>query len=199
MESEIYYCVHYSQSLVTTLSYTLSSYTFKLKFNIIISSTPRSSKLVSSCKSLPIETLCTSAGEPMALLSACRCGKVSLTRGIHFCPLFPLSDQRLYIVNICIYSHIWPRRECIWITVAINIFTQTESGAKCLLDIYYWSAGQAVTGRIHDTGQKDLHSYFQTGSSSSPSYFHIFFLIAFLEKDFIWNIIIVLYFNCIMH
>lgn len=44
MESEIYYCVRYSQSLVTTLSYTLSSYAFKINFNIILSSTPRSSK-----------------------------------------------------------------------------------------------------------------------------------------------------------
>jgi len=162
---------------------------------------PRSSKVVSSFQSLPIETLYTSAGEPMALVSACPCGKVSLARGIYFCPicLFPLSDQLLHIVNICIYSHIWPRRDCIWITVATNIFTQIGSGAKCWLDIYHWSAGQAVTGRIRDTWQNDLHSYFQTGSSSSPSYFHIFFLIAFLEKDFIWNIIIVLYFNCIMH
>jgi hypothetical protein len=44
MESEIYYCVHYSQSLITTLSYTLSSYAFKINFNIILSSKPRSSK-----------------------------------------------------------------------------------------------------------------------------------------------------------
>jgi hypothetical protein len=31
---------------------------------------------------------------------------------------------------------------------------------------------------------------FETGSSSSPSYCHIFFLIAFFEEDFIRNIII---------
>ena len=36
---------------------------------------------------------------------------------------------------------------------------------------------------------------FQIGSSSSPIYFHIFFLIAFLEEAFIRNIIIILYMN----
>ena len=30
MESEIYYCVHHSQSLIATLSYTLSFYAFKI-------------------------------------------------------------------------------------------------------------------------------------------------------------------------
>jgi hypothetical protein len=45
MESEIYYRVHYSQSLVTTLSYTLLSYAFKINFNVILSLTPISSKL----------------------------------------------------------------------------------------------------------------------------------------------------------
>jgi len=47
----------------------------------------------------------------------------------------------------------------------------------------------AVTGRILDIGQYVLQTYFQTGSSSSPSYFHIFLLIAFFEEDFIRNII----------
>ena len=39
-------------------------------------------------------------------------------------------------------------------------------------------------------GQNVLQSSFQTGSSSSHSYVHIFFLIAFIEEDFIKHIII---------
>jgi hypothetical protein len=49
-----------------------------------------------------------------------------------------------------------------------------------------------VTGQIHDIGQNVLQSYFQTGSSSSSRYFHIFFLIASLEEAFIRDIIILL-------
>jgi len=41
-------------------------------------------------------------------------------------------------------------------------------------------------------GLNDLQAYFQTGSSNSPGYFHIFFLIVFLEENFIRNIIIIL-------
>jgi len=33
------------------------------------------------------------------------------------------------------------------------MFTQNESGGKCLLHIYHWGAGPEVTGRIRDTGQ----------------------------------------------
>jgi len=56
-------------------------------------------------------------------------------------------------------------------------------------------AGLAVNGRIRDTGQNVLQSSFEIGSSRSPSYCHIFFLIAFLEEAFIRNIIIILYIN----
>ena len=41
--------------------------------------------------------------------------------------------------------------------------------------------------------------FFQTGSSSNPSYFHVFFLIAFLEEDFINNIIIIACINCTIY
>jgi len=57
-----------------------------------------------------------------------------------------------------------------------------------------------VTGPIRDIGQNDLQSSFQTasGSSSSHSYRHIFFLIAFLEEAFISNLIIILHSNYII-
>jgi len=46
-----------------------------------------------------------------------------------------------------------------------------------------------VSGGIRDIGENILQSSFQTGSSSSsPSYFQIFFLIAFLDGAFIRNI-----------
>jgi hypothetical protein len=46
-----------------------------------------------------------------------------------------------------------------------------------------------VTERIRDVGQNVLQSSVQTVSSSSHSYCHIFFLIAFIEDAFIRNII----------
>ena len=79
-----------------------------------------------------------------------------------------------------------------------NIFTQIGSGAQCWLDIYHWVADLAVTGRIHVTGRKVSQSSFQTESSSSSSYCHIIFLIAFLEKDFIRNIVIILWISYII-
>jgi hypothetical protein len=56
--------------------------------------------------------------------------------------------------------------------------------------IYHRCDGMAVTGRIRDIGQNVLQSAFETGSSSSPSYCHMFLLIAFLEEGFIRSIII---------
>jgi hypothetical protein len=66
-----------------------------------------------------------------------------------------------------------------------NILAQIGSCAKCWLDIYHRGVDLAVTGRTRDVGQKVLHSSFQTGSSSSSSYFQIFFRIGFLEEVFI--------------
>jgi len=57
-----------------------------------------------------------------------------------------------------------------------NSFTQLWICAKYLLEIYQWGVGLVVTGRIDDI---------QRVSSISPSHFHIFFLITFLEKVFI--------------
>jgi len=64
-----------------------------------------------------------------------------------------------------------------------------KSGAVQIVhNIYHWGASLAVTGPIRDIGQNVLQFSFQTRSSSSPTYFHIFFLIAFLEEVFVRNI-----------
>jgi hypothetical protein len=95
--------------------------------------------------------------------------------------LFLSPDQHLYIVkNMCLYTDIWLRAN--YINYRCCILTQIVSGAKCRLDIYHWGAGLAVTGRKRDTVQNVLQFSFQTGSSSSPRYFHIFFLVVFLEE-----------------
>jgi hypothetical protein len=118
--------------------------------------------------------------------------------------LYLLLDQRLCGVNnICIYTHIWLRRDCITNYLCYQIIQRVKhlytirSGAKCWLDIYHWGASLAVNGRIGDIRQNVMKSL-QTGSSSKPSCFHIFFLIAFLEEAFSRNIIIVLYINYII-
>jgi len=64
-----------------------------------------------------------------------------------------------------------------------------RSGAVQSVDyIYHWGASLAVTGPIRDTGQNVLQFSFHTESSSSPTYFHIFFLIALLAEVFVRNI-----------
>jgi hypothetical protein len=105
-------------------------------------------------------------------------------------------DQRLYIVkSMCIYTHIWLRRDCVWITGDTNnTASETflhKSGAARSVDwiFYHWGYGLVVTGRIRDIGQKVLqYFFFQKGSSSSPSYCHIFILITFLDLAFVRNI-----------
>ena len=64
------------------------------------------------------------------------------------------------------------------------------------MDIYHWVTGRAVTGRIRDIGQNVLQPPFQTGSSSSPTFFPISFLTALLEEAFISNVITALHINC---
>jgi len=68
---------------------------------------------------------------------------------------------------------------------------------RCEVLTGYLSLGAALTviGRIRDIGLNVLKSSFQTGSSSGTIYFHVFFLIAFLEEAFIRNIIIRQLFN----
>jgi hypothetical protein len=60
------------------------------------------------------------------------------------------------------------------------------------LDIYPWGTGLALTERIHDIGQKFYSLLFKQEVVATPSYFQIFFLIAFLDEAFIINIIIIL-------
>ena len=111
--------------------------------------------------------------------------------------LISLPDQRVYILkNTCIYTHTYLTVYTLYmnyryyqIKLQWNILTQIGSSAKCWLDIYHWGAGLEVSGSIQDIGKKVSQSPFQTGSSSSPSHFQIFFLIAFLEEALITNII----------
>ena len=108
-----------------------------------------------------------------------------------FSKKFLLPNQRLCSVKnvcvcVCIYIY---TSDCIWITFGAkrncewHIVAQIVRGAKCLLDIHHWGAGLAVTGRLRDIGQSVLQP-FQTGSSSSPNYCHIFFIIIMLDGAF---------------
>jgi hypothetical protein len=100
-----------------------------------------------------------------------------------FCP------ARVSILRrTCVYIHI---SDCVEIVFEIlllpnNTASETflhQSGAVQSVGwIYRWATGLAVTGQIGDIGQNVLQPCFQTGSSSNPSYFHIFFLIAFLKE-----------------
>jgi len=126
-------------------------------------------------------------------------GKMCLARGIHCCPnflKFLLPDQSLCIVNnICAYIHTSDCVQTVYELLSLpnntavkHFYTNRE---WCKVYIYCWEAGFAVTGWIHDIGQKVLQYSFETGSSSSShSYCWILFLMAFLEEAFIRNVII---------
>ena len=57
--------------------------------------------------------------------------------------------------------------------------------------IYHWGTSLVVMEQIHDIGQYIIQYSFYAGSNSSSIYFHIFFLITFLNRAFIRNIIII--------
>jgi len=65
------------------------------------------------------------------------------------------------------------RRDWLWISVVIkqywewNIFTRIGKGAKGWLDIYYWDAGLAVTGRVRNIEKNVLQSFFKQEVESS--------------------------------
>jgi hypothetical protein len=136
-------------------------------------------------------------GAGLAILRHAK-GLFTSRTAIHCCPDFYIHFARpasLYCEHF-IYTHIRLLRDymnylCFQITLRVKtFFTQIGSGAKCWLDICHCGAGLAVTDRIPDIGQNHVQFSFQTERGRSPSYFQIFFLIAFLEEAFIRNIII---------
>jgi len=114
--------------------------------------------------------------------------------------LLLLPSQNVYIVKClyaCAYKHV---SDCVEIVFEILLLPNStvsetflpKSGVVRSVDwIYHWGTGLAVTGRICDIGRNVSQSSFQTGSSTSPSYFHIFFLIAFLNETCVRKIIII--------
>jgi len=115
--------------------------------------------------------------------------------------LFLLPDQLLCIVkNMCVYTCILHCIEIVYEltllpnNIACETFLHKHTDIRrafCIL-ITGPAASLAVTRRIHDIGQNILQSSFQTGSSSSLSYCHIFFLISLVEEALIRNIINIL-------
>ena len=144
-----------------------------------------------------------------------------MARGIQFSPVFSilLTDQRLYIVGnmcVCLYIYIYIYiyvcvcvcvyvcREterlyinylCCKIILGVKHFYTNQERCEVWPDIYHWCAGLEVTGWISRIRKHVLQFSFQIGSSSSPSYIQIFFLIAFLEEAFIRNLIIIIWIN----
>jgi hypothetical protein len=113
-------------------------------------------------------------------------------------------------IYVCIYIYIYTHTQthtpvywlymnyrCYQITMGVKLFKKIGSVAKLWLDIYLSVAGLTVVRRIRDIEQNVLQISLQTGSSSSPSYSHMSFLIAFLEEEFIRDIKIVpcIYYN----
>ena len=146
---------------------------------------------------LLLRCLLTRIGSSMANKPMARVPKMA--RGMHCCPIILclLTDLRLYIVkNTCVYTHTWLSSDSIWATVATkwyntaseHFYTNREC---CEVLTGYLLLGRRPGGDWPNTWHwtKRLQSSFQTGSRSSPSYFHIFFLIAFLEEVFIRNLI----------
>jgi len=134
--------------------------------------------------------------------------KIYLARGIHCCPsrvVYIIRPASLYYEgNICVYTHIWLHADCIRITAATKQHCSEtflhKSGALRSVDcicIIGVPVGRWLGEYV--TLDKSFTNPCQTGSNSSPSYWHIFFLIAFLEQAFFFrNIIIMLYTNYII-
>jgi len=133
-------------------------------------------------------------------------------RGIPYCPnffLFILPDQRLHIVkNMCTHTHththlsayrLYMHYRRYQVLPHVKHFHANREWCEVLTGIYHCSFDLGVTGRTRNIGQNVLPSSFRTGSSSSPSYRHILFLLAFLEEAFVRNITIMLYINYITH
>ena len=136
----------------------------------------------------------------MARLSKMACGKMCfalLSFFFFFTFLFP--HQRLHIANnMRIWTHLIPYRlytnyRCYQITLQWNIFTQIGAvrsfGWIFIVGLTAWRwLGEYVTM------DKTFHSLFlkrKTVAASSLCYCHIAFLIAFLDKGFVRNIIII--------
>ena len=125
--------------------------------------------------------------EPMARVPKMARGKIPLARGIRYSPYFYIlffvrpvclyCEEHVYIYIYLIAQKLYMYYRCYQIICYCewNTFTQIGSGAKCWVDIYRWGAGLAVSWPIRDIGQNVLQSYFETASSSSHTYCHIFF------------------------
>ena len=126
-------------------------------------------------------------------------GKISVARGIHCCPIFfffyffcPTSVSILWThgcthtsacVDIAYESPSLPNK------TSSEIFVHKAGAVRSVGRIFInWVPDLAMSRRI---GKNVLQSSSQTGSSSSPSYFDIFFPIGFLEEAFIRNMIII--------
>jgi len=125
-------------------------------------------------------------------------GNISLARGMHCCPII-LSFNRLTSVyceeHVCIYTY----PTALWLYVSYrwyqmiwywkwNVYTNRE---RCEVLTGCLLLGRQPGGDWPNTWHrtKCLLFAFQTGSSSSPSYFHVCSLNAFVEEAFIINVI----------
>ena len=134
--------------------------------------------------------------------------KSTLFSGQYLC-----NRSTLDIGVLCYIGIVWPKERSpeVWsvppVTPCMNYRCyQTRLSAKYLYTNRKWwevltgylSLGLAVIGRMRDIGHKVLQFPWQTGSSSSPSYLNIFFLISFLEEAFIRDIKITLCINYVV-
>jgi hypothetical protein len=101
---------------------------------------------------------------------------------------------------MCICIHMLLLSDCIWIDVATKQHrsnTFWHKSERCEVLTGYLSLGRRPGGDWANTWHwtEGFTVFFWTGSSSSPSYCHILFLIAFLEEDLIRNLLITLLIN----
>jgi len=106
-------------------------------------------------------------------------------------------------VCVCVCTHLTAcelcmNYRCYQLTARMQHFYTKRK--RCEVFTLYLSLGLPAWQwlREYDIGQNVVESYFQTGSSSSPRYCHIFFLFAFLEEATIKNIVVILGFNFII-
>jgi len=102
----------------------------------------------------------------------------------------------IYICTYLIAYILYMNYRCYEISLRVKHFYTNWERCEALTG--YLSIGRRTGGDWENTWHSGLQSHFPIGSRSIPSYFHVFFRIAFLEGAFISNRIIIVFINYII-
>jgi len=139
------------------------------------------------------------AHEPIACVTEMARGEIFLARGIHCCHNFFCPTSVSILWRVCLYIHMSYCIEIVYELPLLPYNTAREAFLQKPRTV------QRLTGYLsleHRPGCDWANTWHWTKRFSllvkqevaaAPIYFHIFFLVAFLEEAFIRNVIIILH------